>query len=266
MKNTIGKIILIVGVLCLIPLPVNAKTIVEKRLAEVVKEYPDKSVMNNLVWVNGTEGGGCNALVMYTTLKVFHNAYVPGVNTFSQIGKTTSTRNVSNMKKLFKKAKIGDVIRWRNGYTDSHFAIYLSSNKSGVYLYECNFGKKNKVWYKHFWAWNNMKTWPSNGANKVNVYRSKNYNQVNKKKAALNYKKGDVFEVDGNQYKVIKAGVISGKVRYMRCVDSEYEGKVPRYIYVNKDVTKTINCNDDCGGGSSKKVGINAQYIYKVER
>jgi len=175
-KNTIGKIILIVGILCLIPLPVNAKTIVEKRLEEVVKEYPDKSVMNNLVWVNGTEGGGCNALVMYTTLKVFHNAYVPGVNTFSQIGKTTSTRNVSDMKKLFKKAKIGDVIRWRNGYTDSHFAIYLSSNKSGVYLYECNFGKKNKVWYKHFWAWNNMKTWPSNGANKVNVYRSKNYN------------------------------------------------------------------------------------------
>ena len=56
---------------------VSAKTLVEKRLEAVQKEYPDESYFKEYVTVDGFSGGGCNALVMYTTLKVFHNAYVP---------------------------------------------------------------------------------------------------------------------------------------------------------------------------------------------
>lgn len=259
-------ILLLVGILCIPPIQTNAKTVVEKRLEAVAKEYPDQSVMNDMIWVNGTGGGGCNALIMYATLKIFHNAYVPSADTYSQIGKTTSTSRTADMQKLFKKAKVGDVIRWRSGYTDRHFALYLSGNANGVYVYECNFKTKNKVWYKHFWAWNNMKTWPSGGADKVNVYRSTNYKKVNKKKAACNYKKGDEFEIAGCRYCVTQAGVISGKVRFVGYVDAEQEEPIPKYLYINRDVTETVNCNDESGGGSNAKCALDAQYLYKVER
>ena len=122
---------------------IQAKSVVEKRLEAVRKEFPQNSFIHASVNVNGTSGSGCNAIVMYATNKIFHNAYDPKENTFRQIGQTTSTKNIVKMKKLFKKAKVGDVIRWRQGYTDRHFAIYLSSNEQGVYLYESNFENKN---------------------------------------------------------------------------------------------------------------------------
>lgn len=266
MKKKARWLIVLVLAFCFIPARANAETVVEKRLSAVVSEYPDGSVMNDSVCVNGMEGGGCNALVMYATLKMFHNAYDPGQDTFSQIGKTTSVTDVSSMKKLFQKAKVGDVIRWRKEYTDSHFAIYLSHNDKGIYVYECNFGKKNKVWYKHFWAWKYMKTWPSGGANKVNLYRSNNYDEVNKKKAALNYRKGDVFEIQGSQYRVIKNGAIEGVVKFVGYIDSVQPKAVPKFLYINRKATNGENCNDKSGGSASRKCRLNAQFMYRVKR
>lgn len=247
----------------------KAKTVVEKRLAAVRNDYPAGSRINSYISVNEYNGGGCNALVMYATLKIFHNAYVPGENTFRKIGKTASTKSNKAMRSLFKKAKPGDVIRWRKGYTDSHFAIFLAGNTKGVYIYEANFGSRNKVWYKHFWAWKNMRKWPKGGANKVNVYRSKNYNQVNRGKAATNYKKGDEFVVEGLRYRVTKAGAITGTVKFVRYETeiADTDGKkIPKYLYVNKDISSKVNSNEESHGGSSKKSGKNAQIVYKVKK
>jgi hypothetical protein len=264
-KNCFGILLLFVFAGICLSSTCQAKTVVEKRLSAVKREYPNGSRLNGDIYVNGTSGGGCNALVMYATLKIFHNAYTPWCNTFNRVGKTASTRKTGAMKKLFSKAKVGDVIRWRRGYTDAHFAIFLSSNKNGIYIYESNYGAKNKVWYKHFWPWQYMKSWPAGGANKVNVYRSKNYNKVNQKAAAKNYKKGAIFVVKGIRYKVTKAEAISGEVKFVGYEDG-YEGKkIPKYLYVNKDLDSSVNTNDESYGGGSKKKGRNAQIMYKVK-
>lgn len=246
----------------------NTQSVVMQRLQAVRKDFPNQSRINAWITVNGFSGGGCNALVMYTTLKIFHNAYVPSEDTYKQVGKTVSTKSNKAMKRLFENAKPGDVIRWRKGYTDSHFAIFLTGSTKGIYVYEANFGSRNKVWYRHFWAWKNMRKWPKGGASKVNIYRSKNYNLVNKKKAAVNYKKGDEIVVKGLRYRVTKAGTITGTVKFVGYdLGTKKEGKkIPKYLYVNKDTGDDINSNVGSSGGQSKKPGRNAQIVYKVKK
>lgn len=182
------------------------------------------------------------------------------------MGKTTSTKNVTGMRKLFRKAKAGDVVRWRKGYADSHFAIFLSGNAKGVYVYEANFGSRNKVWDKHFWPWSKMRIWPSGGADKVNVYRSKNYNQVNQKRAAKNYKAGDEFSVQGIRYRVKKANAITGVVKWIGYESGSEGKKIPKYLYVNRDIGDEVNSNRESRGGSSEKGGKNVQIVYKVKK
>ncbi|MBE5936895.1 MAG: hypothetical protein E7265_02565 [Lachnospiraceae bacterium] len=249
---------------------VSAKTLVEKRLEAVQKEYPDESYFKEYVTVDGFSGGGCNALVMYTTLKVFHNAYVPYCDTYTQIGKTTSTKKISAMKKLFKKAKPGDVIRWRQGYSDAHFAIFLSANDDGICVYENNWGAKKCVKNNHFWKWENMKTWPSGGpekgADKVNIYRSKNYKKVNQKKSATNYKKGDNIVVDGICYEVISVTPIGGTVKFVSYEIGSENKKIPKFLYINKDAGDLFNTNEGNDSGSSKKKGINTQILYQIKQ
>ena len=107
------------------------KNEVEKRLSHIQKEYPDGSFFKETVTVGRWTGGGCNALVMYATLKVFHNAYTPDGTSYQKIGRA-STHNRKALQKLFRKAKIGDVVRFRKGKKDTHFALFLRTEKRGM--------------------------------------------------------------------------------------------------------------------------------------
>ena len=81
----------------------KSKSVVEKRIAQIRKEYSNKSKLNEIISVEGFNGGGCNALVMYTTLRIFHNCYTPDCDTYKTVGKGASTSDISAIKNLFSK-------------------------------------------------------------------------------------------------------------------------------------------------------------------
>lgn len=232
--------------LCFLTMPqeIHAANYVTKRIREVKKEYPQGSKMNKWVLAStlvdkgrdvhysSAYNGGCNALVAYVTMKVFHNPYIPYSVAYKTIG-TAKTSSLSSMKKLFKKAKPGDVVRMYNSKGECHFGIFLSKTGSGIKLYEANFGAKNKVWYNHLWKWRDIRRW-SRGATRVSVLRSWNYKQVASGKVAKNYKKGSIFTVNGITYKVTKNALRGGQVKVI-AKDSN-AGKVPKAIGVNKDL------------------------------
>ena len=216
---------------------------ISKRLAQVKKDFPQGSRINRWITVpsitleNGFptirewDTGGCNALVAYATMKIYHNPYVPGTKSYKKVG-TAKTSSTGAIKKLFKKAKKGDVVRWHKGGQEFHFAIYLSKDGSGIKVYEANFGPKNKVWYNHKWPYGKMKAW-THGATQVRVYRSKNFSKVDKGKAAKNLAKGSTFTHKGITYKVTKAGIRNAQVKVI--AKSSSAGKVPKAIGLNYD-------------------------------
>ena len=259
----------IFGMISAIPITVVAKekNEVAKRIAIVQKEYPNNSKFNGWVSVGEKSGGGCNGLVMYTTLKVFHNAYTPGCSTYKHIGKSTSAKNVQALKNLFKKAKVGDVVRFRNGYTDTHFAIVLSVSSQGAYLYEANFGSRNKVKSNHLWPWSAMKNWPSGGATRVDIYRSKNYDKVKKKKSAKNYSKGKTIVVEGLKYIVTKNSGFGGEVKLVGVEEDYYTDnviRIPSCIFADNTDEKGLNCNYSVKAEYGKSKNLSHQLTYKV--
>ena len=249
-----------------IPVDVSAKGVVRKRIEMIRKEYPNKSKMNEWVGVDGFNGGGCNALEMYVTLRVFHNCYTPDCDTYKAVGKSASTSDTAAMKKLFGKAKIGDVVRFRKGSKDAHYAIFLSSNSGGAYLYESNFGGENVVRYNNYWSWSVMKSWPAGGATKVDIYRSKNYDKVNKGKAAKLYKKGDIINYDVYEYQVTKVSGFGGEVKLLGFEEGSADSivNIPAYIYVDNISEEGLNCNYRNGSGDTKSGSVSNQMIYKV--
>lgn len=55
------------------PADAAAKTIVEQRLVQVQKLYPQDSTFDEWVSVPGASYGGCNGLVAFATGKIFYN-------------------------------------------------------------------------------------------------------------------------------------------------------------------------------------------------
>lgn len=220
---------------------------VSQRLAEVRKDFPNNSRINKKIeiwtvcddeggWpaLQGSVNGGCNALVTYVTMKVFHEPYVPGAASYKKIGKTVNGKNRSSLAKLFKKAKKGDVIRIHNGTTDYHFAIFLSRTSKGVRVYEGNVGGKNRVKYNNLWTWGNTGYWKKN----VSLYRCRNYKKTDSGKAALNLKKGAEFTYKGITYKVTKAGIRQASVRVIS--KDENAGKTPKAIGINYETANRL--------------------------
>lgn len=243
------KMFLLVSCLLLLafagqPQKVNAANVVTKRISEIKKIYPQGSRINKWVFAttlvnrNGVieystaYNGGCNALVAYVTLKTFHNPYVPDSASYKTIG-MVKTSSPTAMKKLFRKAKPGDVVRMFNNSGECHFGIFLSGTASGIKIYEANFGSPNKVWYNHLWKWGNIRSW-AHGATKISVCRSYNYNQVASGKTAKKYKKGSIFTIRGITYKVTKNSIKGGQVKVV-AKDAD-AGKTPKAIGVNKDI------------------------------
>lgn len=230
------------------PQEVHAANVITHRISEVRKIYPHGSRLNKTVlgttmvrkngktYCHSVYNGGCNSLVTFLTMKVFHNPYVPHTTSYKNIG-TASTYSTSSMKKLFKKAKVGDVVRMYNGKGECHFAIFLSKTGNGIKLYESNFGSKNKVWYNHLWKWGKIKSW-SQGATKISVLRSFNYNQVASGKAAKKYIKGTRFTINGITYQVTKNSLNCGQVKVIQKATNA--GKMPKAIGINKDTASYL--------------------------
>ena len=178
-----------------VPWQANAAISIEKQIKNISNKYPTGSRFDSrfLVITSITEDGktidveaecgGCNALVVYVTKQIFRNPFIPYKSDYINIG-TASTASPSEMRELFKRAKVGDVVWWRSGKKDHHVAIFLSSSSDGIYVYESNFGGPNKVWYNHRWLWSNMKS-ASYGASQVTVCRSFNYNEVSNEREKL---------------------------------------------------------------------------------
>lgn len=221
------------------PAKAVSASVVTSRLQKVRKEFPNKRRINQKVLTNtfhvyqgneypGAWNGGCDALVSYTTLKIFHNAFQAGAKSYTKVG-SASTKSKSKMSRLFQKAKAGDVVYWSKGKKERHAAIYLKRSSKGIYVYEANFGSKNKIYYNHLWKYGNMKSW-SHGATTVGIYRSKNYKKVNQKKAAKKLSKGSVFTVNGVTYKVISNEYKCGKVKVVR---KESYARAAKYVGLN---------------------------------
>lgn len=264
-----GLVVTILCVLFVFPMTTEAKgkSEVAKRIEKVQKQYPENSTFDNWVSAPGYSGAGCNGFVMYTTLKVFHNMYTPSCDTYNHIGKSASTNNTDEMKELFKNGKIGDVVRFRNGYQDAHFAILLSVTDEGAYFYEANFGGKNRVKYNNLWRWSVMKSWPTGGATRVDLYRSKNYNKVNKKKSAKNIKKGKMIKASGIQYVVTKNTSFGGEVKVVGIESSYYSSsmiEIPNAIFMDNMSEEGLNCNYSTMLSYRDEENVNYQLTYKV--
>lgn len=233
---------------------------VEKRFNEVRKDFPNNSrikksitistVVNDGGWetLETVKNGGCNALVTYVTMKIFHEPYIPGAVSYKKVGKTTKGSNKTALKKLFRKAKKGDVIRFHTSTEDLHFAIFMGMTSKGIKVYEGNYGSKHQVKYNHLWTWSDMASSRRTGAKcKITVYRSRNYSKVNSGKAARNLKKGAVFKHKGITYKVTKTGIRKGTVKVVS-KDADAE-TTPKAIGINYETSKRLikfgKCDDD---------------------
>lgn len=273
-KRILSLLLAMVMLLGMIPTSVSAasKSIVQKRIESIAKVYPQGSIFNEWVTV-GTHGyyiqqyGGCSGLMSYITEKVFDIPFCcKECGGYKSIG-SASTSNTSAMKKLFAKAKIGDVIEWTSKSSVSHHAIFLSDNKNGIKIYEANFlGPRkldNEVWYNHQWNWSVMKTWPAGGANKVTVYRANNYTSVNKGKSAKEAAKGKIYTIssqDKLKIKVLNSSI--GKSTAVVLSGYKKGATIPKYVAVsNNQVVRTLNSKSEY-----KDADANCFRIYTVTK
>lgn len=90
----------------------------------------------------------------------------------SAVGSLTSlpNKNDSSLCKLFDKARAGDFVQLRRWHGGSHSAIFVSSDPSGVTLFECNVDGKNGI-IKKTYSWKQFRS----DNNAVTVYTAKNY-------------------------------------------------------------------------------------------
>lgn len=283
MKRLISIILALTLLLsvCFIPVDAASQTVVEQRLAQIVKLYPQDSTFDHWVKSSYIEYGGCGGLVAFATRKIFHNAYYDDSPEYKKIG-TASTTNNAQMQSLFKKAKVGDVIHWnRESGSTAHLAIFLKYSSSGVYIYEANFGGPNQVWYNHFWPWSGMDDWPSGGAKTVSVYRSKNYDKVNKGTAAQKIKVGETIEyideydniyTDEHSNTYIKFKILDNSINNPLAVVTEYtvnsnydskKAPVGSFIYYKSDSPKGYNISI-CGEFSQNEFFVNFNEYFKV--
>ncbi len=183
-------------ILALVPETVHA-ALVADRVKAVTKTYPGGSYYNGYMTVEYVKNGirrtyighECAGFVMYVTDRAFQKAYYNGSPDYRKIYKTVSTKNTKEMKSLFARAKIGDVIRW-TGRGGRHQAIFLGADRRGVQVYEANFGDDyNRVWYAHMWPWNNKALWTDTSSS-VSVFRYRDYEKIDRavKKVSLNRK------------------------------------------------------------------------------
>lgn len=172
--------------------------VVENRIKAVSGIYPNKSYYNSYETVTIKKNGimqsivghECAGFVMFVTRQVFQEPYYTGSPSYRQVGKAVSTKNTKAMKRLFSRAKIGDVIRWTGG-GGRHQAIFLKKSSLGIQVYEANFGNDyNRVWYHHLWSWNNQPLWTGTSSS-VSVFRYKKYAEVDRmvQRVTLNKKK-----------------------------------------------------------------------------
>lgn len=176
------------------PLETVQAAVVADRVRAVARIYPGGSYYNGYMSVDHIKDGErqtyigheCAGFVMYVTDKAFQETYYNGSPSYRKVYKTVSTKNIAEMKILFSRAKIGDVIRW-TGRGGRHQAIFLENHPVGIQVYEANFGSDyNRVWYDHLWPWDDQALWSGTSSN-VSVFRYKDYGKIDRavKKVSL---------------------------------------------------------------------------------
>lgn len=192
-----GMAIFTILSVCL-PLENVQAALVADRVRAVTGTYPSGSYYNDYMAVSYVKNGEyrtyigheCAGFVMYVTDKAFQEPYYNGSPSYHKIYKTVSTKDTKEMKRLFAKAKIGDVIRW-TGRGGNHQAIFLKDFPVGIHVYEANFGNDyNRVWYGHLWPWDNQSLWRGTSSC-VSVFRYKDYAKIDRavKKVSLDKKR-----------------------------------------------------------------------------
>lgn len=190
--------ILLMGLSVCLPWETVQAAVVANRIRAVSKTYPSGSYYNGYMTVDYVKNGEhrtyigheCAGFVMYITDKAFQEPYYNGSSSYRKIYKTVSTKDTKEMKKLFARAKTGDVIRW-TGRGGRHQAIFLKDTSVGIQVYEANFGNDyNRVWYDHLWPWNNQALWRGTSSC-VSVFRYKDYAKIDRavKRVSLDRKK-----------------------------------------------------------------------------
>ena len=83
------------------------------------------------------------------------NNYLLAANKNTKLVGAVTSMNVSNVKKLFTKARPGDFVQIRRTHTGSHSAIVYSVNPKGITFYEANLDGKNTI-YKKTYSWSDL--------------------------------------------------------------------------------------------------------------
>ena len=166
-------------------LAASGKAYVKREIKKIKNKYPDGSTYNHTFeyydpGMDATiiSSGGCNGFVAYVTKRIYGSVFTEWGDYDYKVVGDVSTSSIQKMKKLFKKAKIGDPIVWYTENDCRHMAIFMSCNSKGIRVYEANFGGKNKVRYNHQWDWKYMKSWPKGGAKRVLVEHYRGYNSL----------------------------------------------------------------------------------------
>ena len=254
---------------------------VNRRIAAVRKDFPTKSKFTPMIYiireflydgmltVDNKGFGGCDGLVNYVTIKTFHTPFYYGSPDFTQVGKKVKASNKKQLKKLFKKAKKGDVIYLSDkGGREFHVAIFLKKSKKGVKVYEGNAGgSRHQVFYNRLWSWKRLKK-DHKGKEYVSIYRANNYAQVNAGQAAVNYGAGSTFTANGITYQVVTPGLRAGVVKVVSGGDRA--GSIPAAIGLNFDHTERLSARwaqtyAANGGGRTSAGYFDDEYGYGGE-
>lgn len=208
-KRNLAALLAIVCMFCAFTSEQIQAAAVADRVKAVTGTYPNGSYYNGYMVVSYVKDGvqrsyighECAGFVMYVTKQAFQRPYYNGSPDYKRIYKTVSTKDTEEMKTLFSRAKIGDVIRW-TGSGGKHQAIFLSDSRVGIQVYEANFGNEyNKVWYNHLWPWNNTVLWTGTSSS-VSVYRYKNYAKVDRKVKSVTLNKTKLSLKRGKRQKL----------------------------------------------------------------
>lgn len=198
-------------ILALVPETAHA-AVVADRIKAVAGTYPSGSYYNGYMTVEYVKNGirrtyighECAGFVMYVTDKAFQKPYYNGSPDYRQVYKTVSTKNTKEMKSLFARAKIGDVIRW-TGRGGRHQAVFMSADRVGVQVYEANFGNDyNRVWYAHLWPWNNQRLWTETSSS-VSVFRYRDYEKIDRAVKKVSLDRKSLFLKRGKRYRLTAA-------------------------------------------------------------
>ena len=146
-----------------------------------------------------SDGWTCYAFAVYCYGTIFEQNYRNAIGVTSS-GIVSSNAGLSN---AFKQAKMGDFVYCMKGESVNHYAIFISCDANGVTLLHNNIGGNGKVGTIRYGyvPYSNLRG-AGYGYNRVDIYRSPNYDSINGVVEPLSISNVRVSDVNSNSYKV----------------------------------------------------------------